>query len=66
MAKLLGLMTQFLGLALAFSSFSLTASGRLLTAWLAVSAGVITFLLGHRLLRATLRKHPPIIESEVE
>ncbi|MEE8487287.1 MAG: hypothetical protein V3S56_03895, partial [Gemmatimonadota bacterium] len=40
------------GLALAFSAFSLTASGRSLTAWLAVSAGVITFLLGHRLLRA--------------
>jgi O-antigen ligase len=51
-AKLVGLALQFVGLALAFSSLSLAASGRSLTAWLAVIAGVITFLLGHRLLRA--------------
>jgi len=51
-AKLAGLMMQFLGLALAFSSLSLAASGRSLTAWLAVSAGIVIFLLGHRLLRA--------------
>jgi hypothetical protein len=51
-AQLTGLTMQFLGLALAFSSLSLIASGRSLTAWLAAFAGVVTFLLGRRLLRA--------------
>jgi hypothetical protein len=55
-AKLAGLTMQFLGLALAFSSLSLAASGRSLTAWLAVAAGIVTFLLGYRLLRAAASK----------
>jgi len=42
----------FLGLALVFSSLSLAASGRFLTTGLAAVAGVVTILLGHRLLRA--------------
>ena len=51
-AKLAGLTIQFLGLALAFSSLSLIATERPLTAWLATLAGVVTFLLGRRLPRA--------------
>jgi hypothetical protein len=42
----------FLGLALVFSSLSLAASDRSLTAGLAAIAGVVTILLGYRLLRA--------------
>ena len=51
--QLAGLTIQFLGLLVAFSALSLAASGRSLTAWLATCAGVVTFLLGRRLLRAS-------------
>lgn len=49
--RLAGLTIQFLGFVLMFSALSLAASGRALTAWLAVLAGLVTFLLGRRLLR---------------
>jgi hypothetical protein len=50
--RLGGLTVAFLGLALAFSAFSFAASGRRLTAFLAVVAGIVVFLLGRRLLLA--------------
>lgn len=50
--RLAGLTVAFLGLALAFSALSFAASGRALTAFLAVAAGVVVFLLGRRLLLA--------------
>lgn len=50
--RLGGLTVAFLGLALAFSAFSFAASGRRLTAFLAVLAGLVVFLLGRRLLLA--------------
>lgn len=50
--RLGGLTLSFLGLALAFSAFSFAASGRALTAFLAVVAGLVVFLLGRRLLLA--------------
>lgn len=50
--RLGGLTVAFLGLALAFSAFSFAAWGRVLTAFLAVLAGLIVFLLGRRLLLA--------------
>jgi len=53
MGQLAGLTIQFLGFLLVFSALSLSASGRALTASLAAIVGVITFLLGRRLLRAT-------------
>lgn len=56
--QLTGLTIQFLGLLLIFSALSLSASGRALTAFLAVVAGSVTFLLGRRLLRATAPPAP--------
>lgn len=50
--RLAGLTTAFLGLALAFTAFSYGASGRGLTAFLAVLAGLVVFLLGRRLVVA--------------
>lgn len=50
--RLVGLTMAFLGLALAFTAFSYGASGRPLTAVLAVLAGLVVFLLGRRLLLA--------------
>jgi len=52
MAKLVGLTMVFVGFALVFSSLSLVASAESLTAGLAAFSGVVTFLLGYRLLRA--------------
>ena len=50
--RLVGCTMAFLGLALAFTAFSYGASGRALTASLAVLAGLVVFLLGRRLLLA--------------
>jgi len=51
--RLAGLTVAFLGLALGFSAFSFAASGRGLTAGLAMAAGLVVFLLGRRLLLAS-------------
>lgn len=50
--RLAGLTIVFVGLAMAFSALAYAASGRGLTAVLAVLAGFVVFLLGRRLLLA--------------
>jgi len=50
--RLGGLTGSFLGLALAFSALGFAASGRPRTAFLAVVAGLVVFLLGRRMLLA--------------